>query len=389
MLAIKLAYKNLIGAGLRTWLNVIVLSFSFVVIIWYRGFLEGWNREARQDTINWEIGGGQYWQQAYDPYDPFTLTDGHAVVTEPLKNEIKDGKASPILITQATIYPEGRMQSALLKGIDPDQHILELPTGLLKNDSTQLTAIIGTRMAKSNKLEKGSTFTVRWRNVNGTFDATELKIAGVFKTNVPAVDVGQLWVPLNRLRQMMQMPGEASLVVVSPNTSAINVAGWNFKDQEFLLSDIDKIIKSKSAGAAILYTLLLLLAMLAIFDTQILSIFRRQREIGTLIALGMTRSRVVGLFTVEGAMHSILAALVAAVYGIPLLTFMAIHGFTLPAGTDSYGLTMSDTIFPVYGIGLVAGTVIVIFITATIVSFIPARRIAKMKPTDAIRGKIQ
>ena len=389
MLAIKLAYKNLIGAGLRTWLNVIVLSFSFVVIIWYRGFLEGWNREARRDTINWEIGGGQYWQQAYDPYDPFTLTDGHAVVTEPLKNEIKDGKASPILITQATIYPEGRMQSALLKGIDPDQHILELPTGLLKNDSTQLTAIIGTRMAKSNKLEKGSTFTVRWRNVNGTFDATELKIAGVFKTNVPAVDVGQLWVPLNRLRQMMQMPGEASLVVVSPNTSAINVAGWNFKDQEFLLSDIDKIIKSKSAGAAILYTLLLLLAMLAIFDTQILSIFRRQREIGTLIALGMTRSRVVGLFTVEGAMHSILAALVAAVYGIPLLTFMAIHGFTLPAGTDSYGLTMSDTIFPVYGIGLVAGTVIVIFITATIVSFIPARRIAKMKPTDAIRGKIQ
>jgi putative ABC transport system permease protein len=389
MLAIKLAFRNLIGAGLRTWLNVIVLSFSFVVIIWYRGFLEGWNREARLDTINWEIGGGQYWQNAYDPYDPFTLTDGHAVLPETLKKEINDGKATPILITQATIYPEGRMQSALLKGINPDQHILELPTRMLKNDTTQLTAIIGTRMAKSNKLEKGSILTVRWRNVNGTFDATELKIAGVFKTNVPAVDVGQLWVPLNRLRQMMQMPREASLVVVSPNTSTLNVAGWKFKDQEFLLSDIDKIIKSKSAGAAILYTLLLLLAMLAIFDTQILSIFRRQREIGTLIALGMTRSRVVELFTVEGAMHSILAALVAAVYGIPLLTIMAVHGFTLPAGTDSYGLTMSDTIFPVYGIGLVAGTVIVIFITATIVSFIPARRIAKMKPTDAIRGKIQ
>lgn len=389
MLAIKLAFRNLIGAGLRTWLNVIVLSFSFVVIIWYRGFLEGWNREARLDTINWEIGGGQYWQNAYDPYDPFTLTDGHAVLPETLKKEINDGKATPILITQATIYPEGRMQSALLKGINPDQHILELPTRMLKNDTTQLTAIIGTRMAKSNKLEKGSILTVRWRNVNGTFDASELKIAGVFKTNVPAVDVGQLWVPLNRLRQMMQMPREASLVVVSPNTSTLNVAGWKFKDQEFLLSDIDKIIKSKSAGAAILYTLLLLLAMLAIFDTQILSIFRRQREIGTLIALGMTRSRVVELFTVEGAMHSILAALVAAVYGIPLLTIMAVHGFTLPAGTDSYGLTMSDTIFPVYGIGLVAGTVIVIFITATIVSFIPARRIAKMKPTDAIRGKIQ
>jgi putative ABC transport system permease protein len=36
-LAIKLAYRNLIGAGLRTWLNVIVLSFAFVVILWLRG----------------------------------------------------------------------------------------------------------------------------------------------------------------------------------------------------------------------------------------------------------------------------------------------------------------------------------------------------------------
>jgi hypothetical protein len=38
--AIKLAYRNLIGAGLRTWLNVIVLSFSFVVIIWMKGVIE-------------------------------------------------------------------------------------------------------------------------------------------------------------------------------------------------------------------------------------------------------------------------------------------------------------------------------------------------------------
>lgn len=63
MIALKLAYRNLLGAGLRTWLNVIVLSFSFVVIIWQRGLLEGWDRQARRDMIDWEIGGGQYWHQ--------------------------------------------------------------------------------------------------------------------------------------------------------------------------------------------------------------------------------------------------------------------------------------------------------------------------------------
>ena len=60
MLSIKLAWRNLIGAGLRTWLNVIVLSISFVVIIWHRGMLDGWHQQARLDTIDWEIGGGQY-----------------------------------------------------------------------------------------------------------------------------------------------------------------------------------------------------------------------------------------------------------------------------------------------------------------------------------------
>jgi len=36
----KLAFKNLLGAGLRTWLNVFVLSLSFVLIIFVRGLIE-------------------------------------------------------------------------------------------------------------------------------------------------------------------------------------------------------------------------------------------------------------------------------------------------------------------------------------------------------------
>ena len=131
------------------------------------------------------------------------------------------------------------------------------------------------------------------------------------------------------------------------------------------------------------------LAMLAIFDTQVLSIFRRQKEIGTHIALGMTQRQVITLFTVEGAMHSVLAAILAAIYGIPLLAYQASVGWSMPAGTDDYGLTIAETIYPAYSIGLVVTTTLIVLITTTIVSYIPSRRISKMKPTDAIRGKIQ
>jgi len=131
------------------------------------------------------------------------------------------------------------------------------------------------------------------------------------------------------------------------------------------------------------------LALLAIFDTQILSIFRRQKEIGTEIALGMTRWQVVRLFTVEGAMHSVFAAILAAIYGIPLLTWQAKVGLAMPEGADDYGLPIAKSIFPSYSIGLVIGTVLSIFIATVIVSYLPAKKISKMNPTDAIKGKIQ
>ena len=389
MLSLKLAWRNLIGAGLRTWLNVIVLSISFVVIIWHRGMLDGWHEQARRDTIDWEIGGGQFWQKNYDPYDPFTLVDSHESLPAEWQEQIAANTLTPILISQATIYPEGRMQSVLLKGIGPGQTILKLPTENLAEISHEIPVMIGTRMAESAKLNIGDVVTIRWRDINETFDAAEAKIVGLFRTNVPKIDNGQLWLPLERLRQMMQMPGEATIVVASPEkVKYADLTGWTFRDQKYLLSDIDQTIAQKKIGGSIIYVILLLLAMLAIFDTQVLSIFRRQREIGTQMALGMTRGQVIRLFTLEGAMHSILAAGVAAVYGIPLLSLQAKYGIAMPENTDQYGMAIAETTFPVYSLGLIITTTIVIFITATIVSFIPARKISRMKPTDAIRGKI-
>ena len=130
-LLFNLAIKNLIGAGIRTWLNVIVLSFSFVIIIWHKGILDGWNEQARNDMINWETGGGQYWQNRYDPYDPFSLTEAHSKIPQYLDSIASKGELASILITQGTIYPSGRIQSILIKGINSNQKILNLKIALI------------------------------------------------------------------------------------------------------------------------------------------------------------------------------------------------------------------------------------------------------------------
>jgi len=402
MLEYKLAFRNLFGAGLRTWLNVTVLSIAFVIIIFYNGMLDGWNRQARNDTKAWECGSGQIWNHLYDPYDPFTIADAHAKVPAEYKPDIDKNLITPVLIAQATAYPGGRLVNILLKGIAPTQTILELPTAILgqKSDSADtegyIPAIIGTRMAQSAKLKKGDNILVRWRDANGTFDAREVTVAAIYKTTVPTIDNGQIWIPLDKLREMTSMPEEATYMVMGNTYKEIlnargddkHLQGWIYKDEKALLKELDDVIAAKKGGSKIIYGLLLAIALLAIFDTQVLSIFRRQKEIGTYIALGMTRLRVVSIFTIEGSAHSLLAILLGSIWGIPLLMFIQRTGIPMPSSVDQAGLAIGDSISPFYSAGMILSTVILVVISSTIVSYLPTRRISKMNPTDALRGKM-
>ncbi len=389
-LAIKLAYRNLIGAGLRTWLNVVVLSFSFVIIIWMKGLMTGWDHQAKLDMTHYEIGGGQYWHEAYDPYDPLTLFDSHAPVPDKVMAEIARGDMEPMLVVQGNIFPQGRMMAATIVGIRPEQNLFKLPVHSLDTLTDAIPVFVGAMMANSAKLNIGDRLTMRWRDANGTFDAAEIVIADIFYSNVPTAEGGKVYMALETLWEMTLLQGHATTFTFrDPKTERPALPGWTVKTKQDLTKQVDDMIKTKNAGQSVLYGVLLLLAMLAIFDTQVLSIFRRQKEIGTYIALGYTRKEVVGLFTVEGSMYAVLAALVSAVYGLPFLAWQAKAGWTMPVDVSQFGMSIAQTLYPVYSLGLIVTTVLLVTITTAIVSYIPARKIAKMNPTEALRGKLQ
>jgi len=390
MIIPRLALRNLLGAGTKTWLNAGVLSLAFVAIIWGQGLYIGIDAEVSRTMIKAEYGGGQYWVENYDPFDPFTIQDAHRPLTDPLQSLVDKGQATAFLIVQGIIYPGGRIVPVLLKGIDPGQKLLSIPSSVLKAADDELPALIGARMSATSGLKKGDTVTVRWRDAKGTFDAKDLQIVEVMRTTVQSIDNGQIWLPLQTLQEMAGMPSGATIVVTEKNYSpAVSIPGWTFKNLDYLLDDIKSVIQAKTIGSSIFYSILLFLAMLAIFNTQLLSIWRRRREIGTMMALGFSRGKIIRLFTLEGALNGVLAALVGAVYGIPLLAYTATHGLGLPADQiDSFGIALSEKLYPTYSSALVVGTTILVFAITTIVSFMPTRKIAKLKPTDALRGKL-
>ena len=318
-----------------------------------------------------------------------TLDDAHGRVPGALQSLIDTRRATAILAVQGFMYTGGALHPILLKGIDPAQDALTLPVKILGQADGDTPALIGGRMAKEAGLKTGDTVTIRWRDARGTFDARDVRIAEVMTTTAQSVDSGQVWLPLETLRQWTRTPGEATWVVLGRDQPGPAVAeGWFFKDAEFLLSDVRAAVRMKTISNAIAYTMLLFLAMLAILDTQVLSIFHRRKEIGTLMALGLTRGAVIRLFTLEGAFNAVLAAIVGAAYGAPLLAYLVQQGVPLPAATDATGISLGERLHPAYGAGLVAGTTALVLVATTVVSYLPTRQIATLKPTDALRGRM-
>jgi ABC-type lipoprotein release transport system permease subunit len=389
MILFRLALRNLIGAGLRTVLNVVVLSLVFVAIIGSQGLLEGMNRQASRAMVEAEYGGGQYWREGYDPYDPLSLQGAHGPLPAPLRQLVSRGQAVRQLIVQGTIYPGGRVRSVLVRGIDPEQKIITIPSLVLKDEDGDIPALIGERMSRGTGLRKGDYVTLRWRDRDGVFDARDVTVVEVMSTPVQSIDQGQLWLARSTLGELTGLGDEATLVTLSRSAPDFgSLDSWIFRDVDYLLRDIRDLVRSKSLGSMIVYIILLALAMLAVFDTQALSIFHRRKEIGTLIALGLTRGKVTLLFTLEGAIHGLLAVALGTAYGAPLLGWFERTGWKLPQTTDRYGFAIGDVLYPHYGPRLVIATVVLVLLITAVVSYIPARRILRMNPTDALRGKL-
>ena len=389
----KIAIKNLLGAGIRTWLNVFVTAISFFMIIFMSGMYDGMREHAMQVSIETEIAGGAYWHPAYDPMDPFTFEDAHSIPPPAVTALVDQGQAVPVLVSQASIYPNGRIMPVVMKGIMPEQEIVNLPTETLAGrDESTIPVLIGRGMANYAKLEVSDSFTIRWLDANRTYDADEGMVVHIMDTENFKVDLGQIWIPLDRAQAMLAVESEeATYVTYAEGLSVMdNIGEWIPRDVKYLIRDMEALIAADEPNARIIYVILLALAAMGIFNAQVLSIFRRGKEIGTLMALGMTRSRVVGLFTLEGGLNAFLAVIMTVIFFGPVLWYFGAYGIYL--GIDysegQMGLIMAKRLIPVYSIGLLTITTIIVSIIVLIVSYMPSRRIAKMKPTDALRGKV-
>lgn len=383
----KIALKNFYRQGMRAFLNVLVTALTLIAIIFNMSLLNGFQVQAIRNMVSTDVAAGHYLVPGFDLLTPTEWEDHTSIVPENLKQMPHSEKAE-VLIQQGQIFPNNRLYPVQLRGIEIGQTLLKLPLDALKSQPEKvgetIPVILGLKMAEKAHLRKGDSVVVKWRDRFGAVDARDAAIVDVVRFLNPRLDAGVVWLRLDHLREMTRREGEISWVAVNRYQGSVDHT--EFKSIDELMSDLLTLLKNDRRNSKIVWVILIFLAGISIFNTQILNVFKRQKEVGTLMALGMSSRQIVGMFTLEGSIAAFAALIVAAVIGVPFFLWYQSVGFDVSHLKETT-IPVQETIYlDIRPLEVVVSAITIVMIMIA-VAWLPVRKISRLDPTLALRGR--
>jgi putative ABC transport system permease protein len=124
------------------------------------------------------------------------------------------------------------------------------------------------------------------------------------------------------------------------------------------------------------------IVVLGIANTMTMAVFERTREIGTIMALGARRRRVVGMFVVEGAFLGVVGGLLGLAVGVVLARAISAYGIQMPPPPGSTrGFVAEILLVP----EIFARAFVLSVATAIASSLYPAWRASRLDVVEALR----
>ncbi|GGD88044.1 hypothetical protein GCM10011515_04580 [Tsuneonella deserti] len=238
--------------------------------------------------------------------------------------------------------------------------------------------LIGSRLASDLGLRVGQV--VRLNSDRGR--ARSFRIGGIFALGIASADRQAVYMNFTAARALFDLSTGISRIEikVAPATAAPAVAerlrrstglkatAWT-EDNSQLFEGLD----AQARTGTIIKAFSLVTIVVGIASAMLLSIVRRQAEIGIMRAMGASRSLVVSIFVFEGTLIGLVGALFGALAAwlallpLPPVTEVASGGLPIDRGQGDFLLA----------IGLTT-------LAAVLASILPARNAARIDPVQAI-----
>jgi len=404
----RIAWRNILRQRRRTAAALAAVAFGVIALIVAGSFIEWILWATRETTIHSHLGHIQVSKKGFqtdgvaDPFAYLLAPDLNARRVLEATPEVK--VLAPRLSFSGLASHGDATVSFVGEGVLPereqaihDAHKLARSVNIVAGEDLDAAApdgvILGEGLAANLGVKPGDQLVLLAKPRSGNINAVEVKVRGLFATISKAYDDSALRVPLATAKTLLRVTGDHRLVLLLDRTerTAREVAQLRrqFGDKEleftpwYELADFyNKTARLFSAQTAVVKLIIAIIIVLSISNTLMMSVMERTGEIGTSMALGITRSRVLAQFLSEGVLIGLLGGAIGVILGIAATLGLSALGIPMPPPPgQSWGYTAQLRLTP----GIVGGAFALAVVTTLAASIYPAWKASRLVIVDALR----
>ena len=397
----RLALRNILRQRRRSLIAIVAIGFGVIAMMLSSGYIEWifWaNRElvAVNQLGHIQVAKPGYHEDGQANPLAFLLPEKSPALNV-LEHTPGVKSVTPRLAFNGLVSHGENTISFIGEGIDPakDPSARNLDIldghGLSANDPKGI--LMGAGLAANLGVKTGDTIVLLTNTSSGGINAVEGHVSGLASTSMKAYDDTMLRVPIEMARTLLRTKGSHVWVVSLKNTDMTNEvvkklkAAPALKDYEIVpwtkLADFyNKTVALFSSQMNIVKSIIALIIILSISNTMTMSVLERTVEIGTAMALGIRRQRILGLFLMEGSLLGAMGGACGVILGYLAALIISAIGIPMPPAPGmSRGFIAAIMITP----GIVLQALLLAVITTIIASIYPAWRASRLVIVDALR----
>lgn len=401
----KLALRNVLRHKARSAMTLFAIITGVVGLILSGGFVHDIYVQLGEVLIHSQSGHLQIARKGY--FEHGARSPEKYLIENPDDLTRKVAVIPGVQRVMGRLYFSGLMNNGrsdmpiVGEGVNPTQEA-ELGTGIVMVKGRRLAAsdangmMLGEGLAHALRLNPGDWANVLVNTPDGAINTLEFQIVGVFQTFSKDYDARAVLIPLQAAHDLLATDGVNTLVVELKNTEETNAvattlahefAGHDIEVKTWIqLNDFyDKAVRMYDAQYDVLRLIILLMVLLSVVNTVNMSVFERVGEFGTMMALGNRRRRVFQLIVLENAIIAVVGAVLGLVVGIGLALLISAIGIPMPPPPNAD----LPYVAHIRIVGSVLLSACLVGLLATILaSVIPAARVYRTPPVDALRENV-
>ncbi|MBL8910766.1 MAG: ABC transporter permease [Archangium sp.] len=405
---LSMAIRNVTRNRRRTAITLAALAIGVTAVGSIRGILNGLQGAMIRGTVEGTVGAIQVHKTGYLANvmsTPLSLDFEFDEAMEKKLLAVKGVKAvTPRIMFAGSLTlsaEEGKESPEALffaaTGIDPQKERQVCPqrwdlfTPGTTLDDTHL--VLGDALSAAFGAKQESEAVLLAPDRDGSLNGELAKVGGAMRAIMPG-EMKIAVVPLGLAQRLLRMEGRVTEVAIAVDDidrseeiaaqvrealgPAYEVHTW-----ESLVPERRTIMGVQNGVSAVVSVVFVLLMLLGVANTMLMSVLERTREVGTMMAVGVTRQAVAVLFLLEALVLGAIGAITGSVLSMALTAALGKKGlkFTPPTAT------MSIDIYPFFTPRFVVIIFVIAVVGAVLFALYPAMRASKLRPVEALAGR--